>query len=169
MISLSIFPVLFLAEWFSWYSVLTTNYIGNTLEESLWCVSGILLAISSIVILGKTYGKEKVIFLTMGFYSFLYVIFMMSVDIPMYFNRFLNDSLQGKVYFTLSQGFHEINTNWYTTHSYSDWEGELAWMFLYFTTAVWGSLGMIRTPFLLKTSQTYETYQGIYIQKVRNN
>jgi hypothetical protein len=169
MISLWIFPLLFLAEWFSWYSVLTTNYLGNTIEETLWCISGVLLAISSFVIVGKIYGKEKLIFLTMGFYSILYVIFMSTVDVPMYYNRFLNDSLQGKVYFTLSQGFHEINTSWQITHSYSDWEGELAWMFLYFTTAVWGSLGMIRAPFLLKTSQSIQSYQGILIQKVHNN
>lgn len=168
-ISFSIFPILFLAEWFSWYSVLTTNYIGNTIEESLWCTSGILLTISSMIIFGKTYGKEKLIFITMGFYSTLYVIFMMTVDVPMYFNRFLNDSLQGKVYFTLLQGFHEINTNWKITHSYSDWEGELAWMFLYFTTAVWGSIGIIRTPFILESSRISRSYrQEIFIQKVRN-
>ncbi len=94
---------------------------------------------------------------------------MMTVDVPMYFNRFLNDSLQGKVYFTLLQGFHEINTNWKITHSYSDWEGELAWMFLYFTTAVWGSIGIIRTPFILESSRISRSYrQEIFIQKVRN-
>jgi len=164
-----IFPILFLAEWFSWYSVLTTNYIGNTVEESLWCLSGILLVISSLSLVQKTEGRERLLFLTMGIYASLYVIFMTTVDVPMYYARFMDDTIQEKIYFTLSQGFHEINTNWYVTHSYSDWEGEQAWMFLYFTSAVWVSLGMIRTPFLLRHTEKLRSYRGVFTQNIRNS
>jgi hypothetical protein len=164
-----VFPILFLAEWFSWYSVLTTNYIGNTVEESLWCLSGILLVITSLSLVQKTEGRERLLFLTMGIYASLYVIFMTTVDVPMYYTRFIDDTLQEKIYFTLSQGFHEVNTNWYVTHSYSDWKGEQAWMFLYFTSAVWASLGMIRTPFLLRHTDRLRSYRGVFTQNIRNS
>ncbi len=168
-ISYWVFPILFLAEWFSWYSVITTNYIGNTFEESLWCLSGILLAISTFSLVLRTEGRERILFLTMGIYASLYVMFMTTVDVPMYYQRFISDTIQGKDYLTISQGLHELNTNWHSTHSYTDWEGELAWMFLYFTTAVWVSLGMVRTPFLLKTSERVKMYSSIFTQKIRNN
>ena len=35
-ISRVIVPLIAMAETFSWYSVITTNYIGNTIEESTW-------------------------------------------------------------------------------------------------------------------------------------
>lgn len=148
--SFLIFPILFMAEWFSWYSVLTTNYIGNTIEESLWCTSGILLVFSSLILMNKTRGKEKYLFGMMGVYGLFYVLFMMTVDVPMYYSRFIEDRLEGKAYYSLLEGFNKVNTIWNPTTNYSDWQGELSWMFLYFTTAVWVSLGMIRTPFLLK-------------------
>ena len=151
LLSFLLFPILFMAEWFSWYSVLTTNYLGNTIEESLWCASGVLMILTSLILISKTTGKEKYLFGTMGFYGFLYVLFMVTIDVPMYYNRYIEDSMDGKTYYTLLQGFIEINTNWNPTTSYIDWQGELSWMFLYFTTAVWVSLGMIRTPFLLKS------------------
>src|SRR5262249_60104219 len=33
-----ILPLIFIAECFSWYAVLTTNYLGNAVENSIWAV-----------------------------------------------------------------------------------------------------------------------------------
>ena len=152
-ISYLIFPILFTAEWFSWYSVLTTNYIGNTIEESLWCLCGVLFFIASILLIKKAKNREKILFLIIMLYAFIYAIFMITIDVQMYYNRYLNDTEQKKIYLTISQGFDSINTKWYVTRNYFDWKGELMWMFLYFTTAVWASLGMIRAPFTFKKSE----------------
>ena len=86
-------------------------------------------------------------------YAFIYAIFMITIDVQMYYNRYLNDTEQKKIYLTISQGFDSINKKWYVTRNYFDWKGELMWMFLYFTTAVWASLGMIRAPFTFKKSE----------------
>ena len=86
-------------------------------------------------------------------YTFIYAIFMITIDVQMYYNRYLNDTEQKKIYLTILQGFDSINTKWYVTRNYFDWKGELMWMFLYFTTAVWASLGMIRTPFVFKENK----------------
>src|ERR1700759_1194759 len=45
-IALVIFPLLVIAECFSWYAVLTTNYLGNAIENSLWAVAFLLVGIA---------------------------------------------------------------------------------------------------------------------------
>src|ERR1700737_3772173 len=34
-----IVPLIIIAECFSWYAVLTTNYLGNAIENSIWAVT----------------------------------------------------------------------------------------------------------------------------------
>ena len=36
-------PLIVMAETYSWYAVATTNYVGNTMEESTWGLVSILL------------------------------------------------------------------------------------------------------------------------------
>ena len=37
--ALIIVPLIVIAECFSWYAVLTTNYLGNAIENSIWAVA----------------------------------------------------------------------------------------------------------------------------------
>ena len=39
-------PIIAIAEIFSWYAVLTTAYIGNAIEESLWTLAAMLVIVS---------------------------------------------------------------------------------------------------------------------------
>src|SRR5256885_2744642 len=43
-ISSVIVPLIVLAEGCSWYAVITTNYLGNTLENTLWALTFLLIA-----------------------------------------------------------------------------------------------------------------------------
>ena len=40
------------------------------------------------------------------------------------------------------EGLHDVSTRWVVTHDIAHWKGELTWMFLYFTAAVWSSLAL---------------------------
>ena len=40
-----ILPLIIIAECFSWYAVLTTNYLGNTIENSIWAVAFFVIGI----------------------------------------------------------------------------------------------------------------------------
>src|SRR5271169_1452382 len=40
-----IVPLILIAECFSWYAVLTTNYLGNAIENSIWAVAFSLVGI----------------------------------------------------------------------------------------------------------------------------
>ena len=35
-----------------------------------------------------------------------------------------------------------VSTRWIVTHDPADWKGEIVWMSLYFSTAVWASLAL---------------------------
>src|SRR4029079_12588454 len=41
-VSTSIVPLILLAECCSWYAAITTNYLGNAIENSLWAVAFLL-------------------------------------------------------------------------------------------------------------------------------
>ena len=40
------------------------------------------------------------------------------------------------------EGLHDVSTRWVVTHDIAHWKGELTWMFLYFSAAVWSSLAL---------------------------
>jgi len=141
-ISAIIVPLILVAEVCSWYAVVTTSYLGNTLENSLWAVSFLLVAAALLRLLREFSGPVQ---LAMG--SVLvglagYVVFMGTVDVPMYFGRWQEDVASGKQLLGLFSGLHDLGTRWVVTHDIAQWRDEIAWMSLYFSVAVWSSLGL---------------------------
>ena len=67
---------------------------------------------------------------------------MATVAMPLYFGRWQADLLSGKDYLGLAAGLHDVATRWIVTHDVATWRDEIAWMSLYFSTAVWGSLAL---------------------------
>jgi hypothetical protein len=134
------------AECFSWFAVITTNYLGNTIEESLWALSYTLIGLS-LFSFWKDFGrifKYLISFAVLG--CFLYVFFMTTVDVPMYFQRWQQDLANNKIHFSIWQGLIDLNTRWIVTHSIKDWYQEIPWKTLYFTCAVWVSLALCYLP-----------------------
>jgi hypothetical protein len=133
------------AEGFSWYAVITTNYLGNFVEESLWTTSGALFAVSLVLLLGRARGPlGRRLALTLAG-SLTYVTFMLTVDVRMYLHRLLADRLEARRYLSFSEGIRDLIHRRVVTFAWSDWHEELAWMFLYFSVSVWFSLSLI-TP-----------------------
>src|ERR1700719_478149 len=60
-IALVIFPLLVIAECFSWYAVLTTNYLGNAIESSIWAVSFFLVGSALARLLPEYHGVVRVV------------------------------------------------------------------------------------------------------------
>ena len=49
-------PLIILAECCSWYAVITTDYLGNTMENSLWAATFLLIGAGLLVLLDKFEG-----------------------------------------------------------------------------------------------------------------
>jgi hypothetical protein len=139
-------PLIAFAECNSWYAILTTNYLGNVIEESTWTLTGFLLTGSALVLWPKLAPAMRRLAAPAIALGIGYLIFMTTVDVPMYLRRWRADTAAGKVYMSVEQGLADVATRWHVTWSYAEWRPEMPWMALYFSVAVWASLAMVRFP-----------------------
>jgi hypothetical protein len=135
----TIVPLIVLAEGCSWYAVIPTNYLGNVLENSLWTTNFILIAIALLDLVNRFGGVAQFVIAAASASVAGYIVFMCTVDVPMYFARWQGDLANGKALFGLFAGLHDITTHWVVSHDIARWKDEIAWMSLYFSAAVWTS------------------------------
>ena len=139
-------PLIALAEAFSWYSVLTTSNLGHVIEESIWGLSAALLVVSLVVIWPRCPASMRPLLVLWCSAGVVYVLFMFAVDVPMYWSRWLADEAVGRPYLSLAQGALDVSARWVVSHRWDDWKGEVVWMSLYFSVAVWLSIALVHAP-----------------------
>lgn len=144
-----VFPLIFVAELFSWYAVLTTSYLGNTVEQSIWTATVALIAVALVPLWQKSEGTQRRFFGLSIVGSIAFVAFMCTVDVPMYLTRWLADEASGRNYMSFADGLHDVSTRWVVTYDLATWREEIAWMSLYFSLAVWFSIGLTHAPMRL--------------------
>jgi hypothetical protein len=141
-VSRTVVPLIVLAECCSWYAVITTSYLGNAIENSLWAVTFLLIAAALLRIMLDFCGlaRAAIAMTVVGIGS--YVAFLALIDVPMYYGRWIADLSNGKTLLGLFPGLHDLSTRWVVTHDLAHWRDEIAWMSLYFSIAVWSSLAL---------------------------
>ena len=138
----SVVPLIVAAECCSWYAVITTDYLGNALENSLWAATFLLVAVALLRMLGRFGGVIQIAIAAAAAGIAGYVAFMAIVDVPMYLARWEADLASGKQLLGLFSGLHDLVTRWVVAHDVAPWRHEIAWMSLYFSVAVWSSLAL---------------------------
>jgi len=141
-VSMTIVPLILVAECCSWYAVITTNYLGNAIENSLWAAAFTLIAVALVRLLVEFHGVARLAIGTMAAGVACYLAFLVMVDVPMYLSRWRADLASGKELLGLFSGLHDLGTRWAVTHDIAHWREEIAWMSLYFSVAVWSSLAL---------------------------
>jgi len=139
-ISKVIVPLIAIAECFSWYAVISTNFLGNVLENSLWTVTFLLIAVALLRLVLSFRGIVQATIAAAAGGVALYVIFMAGVDVPMYFARWQAELADGQQFFGLFSGLRDVAARWVVTDDIAQWRDEIPWMSLYFSVAVWTSL-----------------------------
>ena len=137
--ALVIVPLIVVAECFSWYAVLTTNFLFNAIENSLWAVAFFIVGIALCRLLAEFEGPVRVALIVSIIGIVGYLAFLMTIDVPMYFNRWRSG---GAARLGLIEGLRDVSTRWVVTHDIAHWKDEIAWMSLYFSMAVWASLAL---------------------------
>lgn len=145
-IALAVVPLIAIAETFSWYSVLTTSNIGHVIEESLWGITAALLVANLLTNQQRLSPSVRPYLRAVCLVGVAYVLFMFSVDVPMYWERWISDEGMGRQYLSLSQGVADASGRWVVSHDWSIWKTEVTWMTLYFSVAVWLSIAMVHAP-----------------------
>lgn len=138
-----IVPLILVAETCSWYSVLTTSNLGHVLEESLWGFSAAMLVGSLVFLWHRADRALRPMLLGTGILGGSYVLYMLHVDVPMYWDRWLHDEGQGRQYLDIAQGLADVSNRWVVSHRWEDWKSEVVWMSLYFSVAVWLSISLM--------------------------
>jgi hypothetical protein len=137
-----IVPLILIAECFSWHAVLTTHYLGNAIENSIWAVAFFVVGIGLCRLLPEFDGEVRVVLVITIIGIAGYLAFLMTVDVPMYLSRWRAGIADGSKFLRPLEGLRDVSTRWVVTHDLAAWKGEIAWMSLYFSAAVWASLAL---------------------------
>ncbi len=155
-VSRVVVPLIAVAELCSWYAVLTTANLGHVLEESLWGLCAALLVASLAFVWPRCRREARPMLAAGAAIGVAYVIFMFGVDVQMYWARWVIDTDHGRSYLGVGQGLADVSQRWIVSHRWQDWASEVVWMTLYFSVAVWLSIGMIHVPALWPVNRARE-------------
>lgn len=134
-------PLIAVAEVCSWYAVLSTNYLGNAFEQSIWTFSAVLVVLG--LVWRERGARQRFVGIAVALIG-AYVLFMSMVDVPMYLHRWRLDELAQRPYFSFLDGLRDAATRRVVTRDWTAWHREIPWMSLYFSTGVWVSLWLTR-------------------------
>jgi hypothetical protein len=137
-----IVPLILIAECFSWYAVLTTHYLGNAIENSIWAVAFFAVGIGLCRLLPEFDGLVRIVLAGTIVGIAGYLAFLMTVDVPMYLGRWRTEAADGGKRLGPLEGLRDVSRRWVVTHDFAEWKDEIAWMSLYFSAAVWASLAL---------------------------
>src|SRR6202035_5177577 len=137
-----IVPLILIAECSSWYGVVTTNFLGNAIENSIWAVAFFVVGIGLCRLLPEFDGPVRVVLAIAITGIAAYLAFLITIDVPMYLNRWRAEVAGGGRLLGPLEGLRDVSTRWVVTHDLAEWKDEIAWMSLYFSAAVWASLAL---------------------------
>jgi hypothetical protein len=137
-----ILPLILIAEGFSWHAVLTKNYLGHAIENSLWAVAFLIIGVGLCRLLPEFDGlvRAGLVIAIIGIAG--YLAFLAAIDVPMYLKRWRAEVANGSSLLTPLEGLRDASVRWVVTHDIAEWKDEIPWMSLYFSAAVWSSLAL---------------------------
>jgi len=141
-------PIIGLAEVSSWYAVVSTNFLGNGIEQSIWTFSSALVVVA---LLSRERGARQRFAGIATALIGAYIVFMSTVDVPMYLRRWQFDEQAGHPYLSFIDGIRDVSFRRVVTRDWAPWRHEIPWMSLYFRAGVWVSLWLVRTAPAKKT------------------
>jgi hypothetical protein len=156
-VSYWIVPMILVAEMCSWYAVLTTSNLGHVIEESLWGFSAAMLVASLVYVWPRADRALRPLLLVACVMGLAYVFYMLHIDVPMYWSRWVQDEGQGRQYLGITQGVIDASSRWVVSHRWEDWKSEVIWMSLYFSVAVWLSIGLMHAAHGVGQRKTLQT------------
>ncbi|PWT73191.1 MAG: hypothetical protein C5B46_05750 [Proteobacteria bacterium] len=144
--SRALVPLVVAAEVSSWTAVLTTNHLLHAVENSLWTVGAALALIGfislrpSLDVQGRRFASIAIIC------SALYLAFMLIVDVPMWLGRWQADLVASHADLPARVGLRTLLQRCIVTRDWAAWHQDIPWLSLYFTAAVWISIGLAYFP-----------------------
>lgn len=142
-VSRTLLPMIVVAEVCSWHAVLTTANLGHVIEETLWGTSAALVTGGLWALRRTSATRLRPLLKFFCAAGAAYVAYMFAVDVPMYWARWIADEAQGRPYLPLLDGVFDAALRRVVSYRWEDWRTEVVWMSLYFSAAVWLSVGLV--------------------------
>jgi len=134
------------AQVFCWHSVLTLNHITQAVESMLWAAGfSWMAALLGIIALGSS-GWVNSLALFGALCAMFFVLFVLGVDVPMYWRRYRHGRARGQAYMRVDQGVHDARHRRVPSGSWSAWKADALWLTPYFSLGVWVSIAMTCVP-----------------------
>ena len=141
--SVWVVPLIVIAQVLCWYAVVTLDHLGHVVEELLWTLAFMIMAVALAGCWVYSDGLLRVI-IAIGITSCAAAALLISVvDVPMYISRWYRHRRAKHKYLPLYGGFKDTLARRHSTNSWRIWRCEVPWMTLYFSVGVWLSIGMI--------------------------
>ena len=137
-----IVPLILIAECFSWHAVLTRNFLGHAIENSIWGICFLIIGIGLCRLLPEVGGPGRMVLAITVIGIASYLVFLATVDVPMYLTRWRSGIANSIRPLSPLEGLRDASVRWVVTHEFAEWKDEIAWMSLYFSAAVWASLAL---------------------------
>jgi hypothetical protein len=116
--------------------------LGNAIENSIWAVAFAAVGIGLARMLPDFDGAVRVVLAVACVGIVGYLVFLMTVDVPMYVHRWRDKMANGNRLLRPLEGLRDASTRWVVTRDLAAWKDEIPWMSLYFSAAVWASLAL---------------------------
>src|SRR5271168_5056245 len=105
-----IVPLILIAECFSWHAVLTTNYLGNAIENSIWAVAFFIAGIGLCRLLPEFDGPVRAVLVVAIVGIAGYLAFLITIDVPMYLSRWRAGVADGSRRLGPLEGLRDVST-----------------------------------------------------------
>ena len=146
LVSRTLLPLIAIAEVSSWGAVLTTNYLLHAIENSLWTLAAALILIAiallraSLDAAGKRFATAAIVC------SAVYIAYMVSADVPMWVGRWQAEPGGLHAGIAVVDGLRTTLQRCVVSREWAAWRDDVPWLSLYFTVAVWISIGLAHVP-----------------------
>ncbi|HEY4338834.1 MAG TPA: hypothetical protein VGM97_02700 [Steroidobacteraceae bacterium] len=148
-VSLTIVPLIVLAEVCSWYAVLTTAQRAHAFENSIWGVSAALVVAGLLLVEPSRVAGLYLPMIAWCVGGAAYVAYIFLFDVPAYWSRWRADRANGHRNLSIGQGVLDVCRRRIVSHRWEIWRNEIVWMSLYFTLGVWSSVSLVYASIML--------------------
>ena len=133
---------------FCWCGVLSLNHVYHAIEESIWAMVGGCIGVHFLLFSIHHSDQEdlKWFGLTGCIFSFVFFLFMVIVDVPMYVGRWKEGKQTGRKHMLMRHGSVDAFSRRVVTWEWNVWKEEVMWLTGYFSSAVWISLALVHMP-----------------------
>ncbi|HXZ55113.1 MAG TPA: hypothetical protein VEH03_06620 [Burkholderiales bacterium] len=138
----SLVPVIALAELSCWTAVLTSNYLFHAVENSLWTIAAALALAAFLSWRGRVDADAARFLRAASACAVVYIAFMVTVDVPMYVERWLAASGSP----SLEQGLRTLLARCVVERDWQAWRRDALWLSPYFSVVVWTSIMLAHAP-----------------------